>query len=613
MVSRRNFFSITIMMVVLFFMFQFSQAFKNQGNNFDINEYAERERPDRTGFWSGEKDSGEKDYVNPSQRGYVLYVGDETTQEAETVKEWANYAKRGFVCTETIGEFAEKEDQKDLPEMIFLGMEAFDTGKDTEIVRELSARESCTFVFCGAPDMAQMKNLPDLAKLMGLDITGDEVAHTIGYNVFSGFLLGGEVIYTEPERMEESKAEKIQDLSYDMQWYRTSVGTKTYMVGMMEDEDMEKELYPAVIWRNTCEKSQIYVVTGGFLKGAGGFGVIDGILCEASDYLIYPVINARTFSMVDYPAFSAENEERLISIYARGQMAIQRDLFWPNLMALIKQEKLKPTSFVNVQYDYTDDIWPSNQDMDFYLQQLKELDGEAGWSIKDGKGIDIRTKVSSDASFFDVIDTKYKFAAAYADRITEDLTESFGTNVRAKAISTVLTKHVEEYPYVGYLDGNVTLQTVAGGAMDYTYSMDFEIRGLLSALGYGATLLDMHSVLWPESAADQWESYYDEASSYISSFWNFYKGFERTTLSQTDYRIRNFLNLSYTDKRTGDSIRLKVTDSTDSWFVLRTHGEEIESADGAVYEKLEENVFLLNVTGDSCTIKLKGSGSNLKF
>ena len=41
MVSFRNFFSICTMMAVLFFMFQFFLLFKERGNTYDINEYAE--------------------------------------------------------------------------------------------------------------------------------------------------------------------------------------------------------------------------------------------------------------------------------------------------------------------------------------------------------------------------------------------------------------------------------------------------------------------------------------------------------------------------------------------------------------------------------------------
>ena len=43
MVSRRNFFSIVMMMAALTFMFQFSQIIKENASNYDVNEYAGEE------------------------------------------------------------------------------------------------------------------------------------------------------------------------------------------------------------------------------------------------------------------------------------------------------------------------------------------------------------------------------------------------------------------------------------------------------------------------------------------------------------------------------------------------------------------------------------------
>ena len=40
MLSKRDFLAIVLMMLALFFIFQFSQVIKAQGNNFDVNEYA---------------------------------------------------------------------------------------------------------------------------------------------------------------------------------------------------------------------------------------------------------------------------------------------------------------------------------------------------------------------------------------------------------------------------------------------------------------------------------------------------------------------------------------------------------------------------------------------
>ena len=39
MVSRRNYLTVAIMMLILFFMFQFTGVMKNQLNEYGVNEY----------------------------------------------------------------------------------------------------------------------------------------------------------------------------------------------------------------------------------------------------------------------------------------------------------------------------------------------------------------------------------------------------------------------------------------------------------------------------------------------------------------------------------------------------------------------------------------------
>ena len=44
MISRRNYFVITIMMLILLFMFQFTGVMKERLNEYDVNEYVDSAR-----------------------------------------------------------------------------------------------------------------------------------------------------------------------------------------------------------------------------------------------------------------------------------------------------------------------------------------------------------------------------------------------------------------------------------------------------------------------------------------------------------------------------------------------------------------------------------------
>ena len=85
MVSRRNFFSITLIMLVVVFMFQAPEVIKNQVNNYGQNEYEE----------STDTSFAEKFVYVPSlsdaQKSgrFVVFIGDEEDDAVgNTVKQW---------------------------------------------------------------------------------------------------------------------------------------------------------------------------------------------------------------------------------------------------------------------------------------------------------------------------------------------------------------------------------------------------------------------------------------------------------------------------------------------------------------------------------------------
>lgn len=84
-------------------------------------------------------------------------------------------------------------------------------------------------------------------------------------------------------------------------------------------------------------------------------------------------------------------------------------------------------------------------------------------------------------------------------------------------------------------------------------------------------------------------------------------------MSESDKRVRNFLNLSYTDTREDDTITLTKKDVDEAWFVLRTHGEDIAKVEGASYEKIENDAYLIYMSDDIAYIHLKNGESILEY
>ena len=611
MVSRRNYFSICIMMVVLLFMLQFSQVIKENGNNYHLNEYMEMEIPSGAGRWKA-REPAVGEFPEPEEPGYVVFVGNPKESPGRVILEWCGYTKRACVTVAGLDRLALWEGQ--LPELVLIDSGAIDFKRETGDLIRL-AREGVSLVFCNLPDSGVIAGNADLRKLLGISQVADGSATVLGVQLFSGLLLGGEAVY----KVQKQEDEKCQDLVLEVPWYRMASGTKTYMVGLMEVSDggdeedgITREDLPALIWRNSFEDAMVFAVNGDYFSDRTALGFLDAFVYEMKPYQLYPVINARNTVVANYPSFAAENSEQLYQIYSRNPDGLYRDVMWPGISAVSERFGLRLTCFMMPQYFYADEPEPEDDDLVFYLQQLKEIKGEAGRTLEYAGDVTLKEKLNRDENFFQSLDGSYRFGAYYAGAGVPGGLDSQMKAGALNDIRTLVCSDKEEYPLVSYYTDGVTLQCITVDAEDYAYSRELQMRSIATALGYINVLMDMANVTWPQSQEDQWEHYFDAVSSNIGTYWSRFQEFSATSLSESDARVRNFLNLGYRESREGDEITLQVENvEGETWFVLRTHDESIARMTGGTYEEIEEDFYLIHVLGGQVKIQLRDESYRL--
>ena len=86
MLSKRDFLSIFLMMVTLFFIFQFLQVVKDSGNNYDVNEYA------------ADIDIKASDMEVKQADSKVWFIGDVNGGVGDAVKQWCTYTRQELIC-----------------------------------------------------------------------------------------------------------------------------------------------------------------------------------------------------------------------------------------------------------------------------------------------------------------------------------------------------------------------------------------------------------------------------------------------------------------------------------------------------------------------------------
>lgn len=603
MVSKRKFFSIAIMMFVLFFLFQFSMVLRDSRNAYDVNSHLTEKKADGENQWTPSDSDSNSSTVTGDDIS-VVFVGDKSGDMGMAVSRWCTYAKRKMISSKSVNAY--KADDKNLPEMMILESEKYAEGDNLTTLETLE-KKGVIIVFGCLENVKNIQDNKDLMKFLGIQTVAAEETHLTGVKLFEGLLLGGEVIYDTPKEKEEKKR---QDLELDVPWYQVGSGTKTYMVGLFDKKtgkDVENEDLPTLIWRNGIENGSIFAVVGDYMKDSTALGLLDGMRAEASQYTIYPVVNAQNLSMVNFPVFADENNAEMMKLYSQSATGISRDIMWPSLVSIVEKSGMKMTCFIQPQADYTDDVEPENGNLEFYLKQMKEQSTEAGISLEYQKLYKAEDKVTKDTEFFEKEGTNYRFGAAFAkEKDLKGILKDTDSGLLGD-VGTLVCDYTEDQPVVSYYSDSVTLQTVTSDGMNYAYSDDIRMRSIQTALGYTNVMLDMYDIFWPQEKTDRWEVMQKRFSSNLLTYWKNFAGFDSTTLSESNARTRTFLNLDYSQSREDNEITLK-TSEPGSWFVLRLHDEEIDEVEGGTETKLEDNAYLIYAEVTTVKIQVKEPG-----
>ncbi|MCR4946881.1 MAG: DUF2194 domain-containing protein [Lachnospiraceae bacterium] len=597
MITKRNLLSMVLMMCVIFFLFQFSQVVKDNRNEFDVNSYTTN------------KVTGGEDRWKPSGDPDCLFIGDKGTEVYKTVREWCYYTKRNITAVSA----AEVKKLSDISmiDIILIDGETVNINDNMSDILDSFAQEGKNIIFCRIPQYNTISNNEYIQELLGIRYVISPMCHVTAVQLYDGFLLGGEILYEE----NAGDSSKFMDLDLMIPWYSAEIGTKTYAVGDLDENTYGSEYFPRLMWRNTYKNGFVFCVCGDFMKDETGFGILDSFVYEGSDYYLYPVVNARNFVMTDFPYLAPENEEKIKEIYARNFQDTFRDIMWPDILAMAKNNNdLKMTCFFNTQLDYDDEVEPSDENLEYYLAQMKESGAEAGKSYSTIGGLGFGDKIEKDSSFWDNTSIGYHFAAAFFEKMPEGFKDELRSG-KLGDLRTVCLMEDDDRKLLSFYDDRITVQKVTNDAWDYMYSKDLKAKSLITALGYQNVAVNMLNVVWPESGEDYWESYFPKVNSYLSSYWTRYDDFDYTTISESDYRVRNFLNLDYTDFRVEDEIHFAVTGNkkTDAWFILRTHGENVTGITGGDYRKLEEDAYLIHAKNSMGVITVESDDDHSRY
>lgn len=618
MLSKRNFAMMMIMNLVVLVLFLFSAVLKEYFNDYDVNHAAETEWIDKTDQKMDAEGNPDTGWNSLPAKQQVLYIGTMDNNYYRVMKEWAGYRKKAFRVFESLeaaDEIIQMQEEKK-PYLLMDGQLVEQNPK--EAAEKLSAyvEQGGVVIFYRLPSYQIIESSTELQNLLGIQHLRGESVKLHEIRIYSGFLLGGETCYSF-EGVEEPE---LVDMEREVPWYDISARTKSYMVGFLSAKEKEamslnNEDMPAIIWRSNMGTGSVFAVNGDYMEGEASLGILDAMLYETEEYALYPVVNAQNLSIAGFPDLTVENEKKLAEIYGMTNQQFCRDILWPSFVAAAQKNNWKITSFLSVKQRDESEKEPNQDDLIDYLKYFNEESAEAGVSLGRMDSSDIRASVAEERETLKSWDMDYVFAGGYVRKENKDklpsLIDGNGQMKYFRDIRTVVGEYEKDQQVLSWLTDKITLQNATTDAYRHSYKDSLWLKSLETSLGYSNIQVDIYRVLWPESKADQWEKVAEKMAANINTYWKPFDAFDKTTISQSDSRVRNFLNGSIENTREGDQIAIRTKDFTgDAYLLLRTHGEKPEEMTGGSWKQVEEDAYLLQLTEAEAFVTLKPEYEN---
>ena len=601
MLSKRVYFTVSSLMMLVLFMFQFSGIIRKKYNNFDENKYAVSEKNDlnNNNVFTVLTD---EDKVVKSISGYIVYIGDINTKTGNTVYEWCNYTKRNLLVYKTVSQYHRYNEK--YPDAVLIDSDYVNIDSDIDTF-SLLTDYGINLVFCTLPSYSAISENQRFEQLCGISPHRESV-NASGLKLYSGFLLGGEAWYTK----ENDPDGKFQNMKLTMPWYNTSNATKTYMSAVVESEDgskIDNEDQPAVIWRKSHDHAYVFCINGDYIKDISGIGILTAIMSESKDLDIYPVVDSQSVIVNNFPMFSFENDDAVEKYYLRNTSSLLENVIWPDISNLAESTGARFTFMAAPQINYSDNNFVSVREMDYFFRLFSEISSEAGLTTTRDDATSIDEKLTADAGIFSNYLSNYKFTSIIArkDELENVLSSK---NSLIDDVNTIVT---DSQDYSGtklfsYVNDNVINVECPVTSDKYTYSDDFRQRCFQTALAYTNIEFNMTGVCNPDDEKELWNEEIKLKSTALTSYMKNSKMFTKCSISQADKRIREFMAADYSYKQNSSYVSLDITGAQDTArFIVRLRTGEVENVSGAVCTKVEKGVYLITAQSKHVEMTIK--------
>ena len=592
-ISKTNFIMISVTMIAILILFQFSNL-----SAIYTSEAMQNKNADQNVMITKEQTIQKEDLQQDSTYTTAV-IGKFTYKEANIAEEWCLYTKRTYHRFDTLEDFMNNASNR--CKVLIIGSDCIKTGNDVDILERLT-KAGIHIILTSLPGTGFINSSEKFRNLIGIHNLYQENFRLDGITLYEGFLLGGKTHY-----------KKFHDR---IPYFRLKSGTKTYVTGRIKKQKkkgIKNEDLPPVIWRNQVENGFVFVVNYDFFEDHTGLGILSAMFSETQEYYIYPVVNAQNVVCQNFPYLSNENSKEISAQYYHSSKSFLETVVWPDVVSILNATGDKFSGMLAPKLEYSDSTQNVHENsISFYFKQCEKITGELGLS---GDQMDsyfyYDKKIKYDSEIMKELTPDYIFTVFSPGNMPQAVYDDYLGNKENLSIlshiNTLVTqKEQSQKPILSFYNNEIIAMANTIDGFSHSDEEDLYLRSIETALGYSSASLDFTRVLYPESKKDDWTKLSKNLSRYLETYWKeFRKGFSQVTVSQTAERIRKFFALDYNSYRREHMINLSITNfKGEASFLLNLNHERVVSVTGASCIEMERGRYLIVASDENVSIEV---------
>lgn len=364
----------------------------------------------------------------------------------------------------------------------------------------------------------------------------------------------------------------------------------------------EKEKGVPIVYTYSYGKGKSLIINATLLDQIENMGFLTSGLGELLEDFIYPAIGTKSVYLDNFPMVTHINDKVSMELYGRNTESFVRDVIWPAFQGIALRNDVKYTSSV-LTLSSEDEFLDINRSL-FQMMGRSALkfDGELAYaSSYKGSGpyyqnTQFIERFKESFENYDIVSLVMMADSSVLDTVKElgGSVQAVRGNLNQDNENERMTMNTKFWVFPKATSG---VEMENGGLMSIT--------SVLASYGYLSHAMDVNMLVDMNKDNPVWDDYKNQLGLFETEILRNTDYLEGVVLKETQNIINSYLNLTYTWKRTEDTVVLQADSFLEGQaFLYQTKGK-IKKIDGAAYEEISKGWYMLKLHEKEAIIQLE--------